>query len=90
MANLVKMLAAALPEDSSLVPSTDVGQLIIACLAPEDLTPSSGLHGHPYTHAQTYIHINIKKEKNNQKHWLDLNSPALTSKVLVCTTMPGS
>lgn len=64
MTDLVKMLAAALTEGSSLVPSTDVGQLIIAGLAPEDLTPSSGLHGHPYTYAQTYIQKKNKRKKS--------------------------
>lgn len=70
MANLVKTPTAALPEGSGLVPSTDVGQLIIACLAQEDLTPSSGLHGYPYTYAQTYIHINIKKKKRKKSETL--------------------
>jgi hypothetical protein len=83
-------MLAALPEDSSLVPSAEIGQLIIACLAPGDLTPPSVLHGYPYTCTDTHTRKLKIKERKKSDISLGLSSPASASKVLVCTAMPGS
>lgn len=42
---------ATLPEDPNSVPSSHRLSLTIAYIAPEDLTPSSVLHGYPYSHS---------------------------------------
>lgn len=63
----------ALGEDPRLVPSTFMGQPAAkppVTLAPENLTPSSGLQGYVNSHAHTGHHIYTRLKKLKEGRWL--------------------